>query len=64
MKPSLKHDFKFHKSFRSFEMAPKNSEFDFKQIFFNPFESQDGKRSRDPDLNYFDEINISSKKTT
>ena len=67
MKPSLKHDFKFHKSFRSFEMAPKNSEFDFKQIFFNPFESQDGKiyqDDRDPDLNYFDEINISSKETT
>ena len=41
MKPSLKHDFKFHKSFMNFEMAPKNSEFDFEQISFNPFESQD-----------------------
>ena len=51
----------------SFEMAPKNSEFDFEQFFFNPFESQDGKifqDDRDPNLNYFDEINILSKETT
>ena len=51
----------------SFEIAPKNSEFNFEQISFNPFESQDGKifqDDRDPDLNCFDEINISSKKTT
>ena len=51
----------------SLEMVPKNSEFDFEQISFNPFESQDGKifqNDRDLDLNYFDEINISSKETT
>ena len=67
IKSSLKHDFKFHESFMSFEMAPKNSEFDFEQFFFNPFESQDGKifqDDRDPNLNYFDEINILSKETT
>ena len=65
-KSSLKHDFKFH-SFKSFEMAPKNSEFDFKEISFNRFEFQDGKifqDDRDPDLNYFDERNISSKEAT
>ena len=48
----------------SSEMAPKNFEFDFEQISFNLFESQDGKifqDDRDPDLDYFDEINISSK---
>ena len=64
---SLKHDFKFHKSFMSFEVAPRNFEFDFEQISYNPFESQDGKvfqDDRDPDLNYFNEINISSKETT
>ena len=27
----------------SLEMAPNNFAFDFKQIFFNPFESPDGK---------------------
>ena len=51
----------------NFEMTPKNSEFDFEQISFNLFESQDGKifqDDRDPDLDYFDEINISSKETT
>ena len=51
----------------SFEVAPRNFEFDFEQISFNPFESQDGKvfqDDRDPDLNYFNEINISSKETT
>ena len=50
----------------SFEMAPKNSEFDLEQISFNPFESQDEKifqDGRDLDLNYFDDINISSKET-
>ena len=48
-------------------MAPKNPEFDFKEISFNPFEFQDGKifrDDRDPDLNHFDEINISSKEAT
>ena len=47
----------------SFEMAPKNSEFYFEQVSFNLFESKDGKifqDDRNPDLNYFDEINISS----
>ena len=47
-------------------MAPKNSEFDFEQISFNPFESQYGKifqNDRDLELNYFDKINISSKET-
>ena len=51
----------------SLEMVPKNSEFDFEQISFNPFESQDGKifqNDRDLDLNYFHEINISGKETT
>ena len=36
-------------------------------ISFNPFESSDGgifQYNRDPDLNYFDEINIPSKGTT
>ena len=49
----------------SFEMAPSNFDFDFKQIFFNPFESSDWKifqDDRDPYLNYFDEINIASRK--
>ena len=49
-----------------FEMAPKNFEFNFEQIFFNPFESPDGKIFQDdkyPDLNYFDEINIPSNET-
>ena len=66
-KSSHKHDFKFHKSFMSFEIVSKNCEFDFEQISFNAFESQDAKifqDDRDPDLNYFDEINISSKETT
>ena len=38
-------------------MAPNNFEFDFKQIYVNPFESPDVKifqDDRDPDLNYFD----------
>ena len=51
----------------SFEMAPKNSEFYFEQVSFNLFESKDGKifqDDRNPDLNYFDEINISSKEAT
>ena len=51
----------------SFEMAPNNSEFDFEQISFNPLESPNGKifqDDRNPDLNYFDEINIPSKETT
>ena len=40
----------------SFEMAPKNSEFDFEQTSFNLVESQDQKISQNdryPDLNYF-----------
>ena len=44
-----------------------NTDTDFEQISFNPFESPDGKifqDVRDPDLNYFDEINIPSKETT
>ena len=51
----------------SFEMAPSNFDFDFKQIFFNPFESSDWnifQDDRDPYLNYFDEINIASKEAT
>ena len=51
----------------SFYMAPNNFEFDCEQISFNPFESPDRKifqDDRDPDLNYFDEINIPSKKAT
>ena len=67
IKSSLKHDFKFHKNFTSFEIAPNYFEFDFEQISFNLFESQNGKifqDDRDPDLNYFDEINNPSKETT
>ena len=48
----------FHKTFKSIE-------FDFKQISFDPFESSDVKifqDDRDPDLDYFDEINIPGKK--
>ena len=48
-------------------MAPNYFEFNFEQFFFNLFESQDGKffwDDRHPDLNYFDEIIIWSKKTT
>ena len=48
-------------------MAPNNSEFDFKQISFKPFESPDGKifqDDRDPDINYFNEINIPSLQMT
>ena len=51
----------------TFEMVPNNFKFDFEQFFFKPFESPDGKifqDDRDPDLNYFDEINIRSKETT
>ena len=51
----------------TFEMAPNNLDFDFEQISFKPFESPDGKifqDDRDPDLNYFDEINIPSKEKT
>ena len=51
----------------SFEMAPNNFEFNFKEIPFNLFKSPDGKifqDDRDPDLNYFDEINIPSKEMT
>ena len=50
-----------------FEMVPYNFQFDFRQFFFNPFESSDGKffqDDRDSDLNCFDEINIPSKGTT
>ena len=66
-KSSPKQDFKFQKTFKSFEMAPNNFEFDFAQISFNTFESRDGnifQDDRDPDLNYFDETNILSKETT
>ena len=66
-KSSLKQDFKFHIDFVSFEMAPNNFEFDFEQIYFNLSKSPNGKifrDNRDPDLNYFDEINIPSKETT
>ena len=48
-------------------MAPNNFEFDFEQIYFNLSKSPNGKifrDNRDPDLNYFDEINIPSKETT
>ena len=51
----------------TFEMAPNISELDFEQRFFKPFESPDGKmfqNDRDPDINYFDEINIPSKEMT
>ena len=51
----------------SFQMAPNNFEFVFKQISFNPFESPDGKSfhdDRDPDFNYFGELNIPSKGKT
>ena len=45
-------------------MVPNSFEFDFEQISFNPLESADGKifqNDRDPDLNYFHELNIPSK---
>ena len=48
-------------------MAPNNFEFDFEQIYFNLSKSPNGKifqDNRDPDLNYFDEINIPSEETT
>ena len=48
-------------------MGRNNSEFDFEQISFKPFESSDEKNfqdDRDPDINYFNEINIPSKETT
>ena len=51
----------------TFEMAPNNSESHFEQISFKPFESPYGKifqDDRDPDINYFNEVNIPSKKTT
>ena len=47
-------------------MTPNIFEFDFEQNFFNLLESPDGKifsDDREPDLNYFDEINIPSKET-
>ena len=50
----------------TFEMAPNNSEFDFEQISFKPFESPVGKifqDGKDPDINYFDKINIPRKET-
>ena len=43
----------------TFEMAPKNVEFDFEQISFKTFESPNGKKIQDDsnsDLNYFNEI--------
>ena len=40
IKSSLKHDFKFHKKFMSFEMARNNFEFNFDQISFNPSNPQ------------------------
>ena len=51
----------------AFEMAPNICKLDFEQISFKPFESPDGKifqNDRDPDINYFDEINIPSKEAT
>ena len=48
-------------------MAPNNFKLDFEQIYFNLFESPDGnifQDERDSDLNYFDELSISSKETT
>ena len=47
-------------------MTPNIFEFDFEQNVFNLWESPDGKifsDDREPDLNYFDEINIPSKET-
>ena len=64
IKSFLKHDFKFQKNFMNFEIAPNIFEFNFEQISFNPFQSLDGNiftDDRDPDLRYFDEINIPSK---
>ena len=52
----------------SFEMAPNNFEFDFEQKFLlirlNPQIEQTFQDDRDPDLNYFYEVNIPSKETT
>ena len=48
----------------SFVMALNSFEFYFKQSSFNPFKSPDRKSfqdDRDPDLKYFDEINILNK---
>ena len=63
----IKHGFTFHKHFISFEIAPNNFEFVFERISFNQFEYPDRKfflDDRDPDFNYFNEINIPSKETT
>ena len=49
----------------SFEMAPNNFALHFEQISFNPFEYPDRKNfqdNREPDLDYFDEINIHVRK--
>ena len=48
-----------------FQKTFKSIKFDFEQISFDPFEFPDVKifqDDRDPDLNYFDEINIPGKK--
>ena len=53
-------------SFIGLEMAPKNSEFSFEQISFISLEVPDGKivlDDRDPDLNYFNKMNIPSTET-
>ena len=51
----------------SFVMVLNSFEFYFKQSSFNPFKSPDRKSfqdDRDPDLKYFNEINILNKETT
>lgn len=48
-------------------MVPNSFEFDFEQISLNPVESRHRKifqYDRHQDLNYFNEINISSKEST
>lgn len=48
-------------------MVPNSFEFDFEQISLNPVESRHRKifqYDRHQDLNYFNEINISSKEPT
>lgn len=48
-------------------MVPNSFEFDFEQISLNPVESPHRKifqYDRHQDLNYFNEINISSKEST
>ena len=47
-------------------MAPKNSEFSLEQISFISLDVPDGKiflDDRDPDLNYFNKMNIPSTET-